>query len=205
MDDYELTYEHEDEVQVDYGKLKAVLRDGVDEEGVDEAVCEELLRYLLVQAELDELNALVRPATSCLDCCSRGHGMQDILISASRVWVALQASDNPWPPQYPLPTSLSPSQSMDKLLHWVLLNTAVRKQVEAGLDTSITHSTRTAGLPDRIKVSRQLVTMNIMERLGYPPRLSVWRELGTLMEGTYRLDVQNEDGKVRVAGRGITA
>jgi hypothetical protein len=90
---------------------------------------------------------------------------------------------------------------MDKLLHWVLLNTEVRDQVEAELNTRITHSTKTAGLPDEDKVSRQLCTMNIMERLGYPPQLSVWRAPGTLMEGTYKLEVNDTDEQVKVAGR----
>jgi hypothetical protein len=43
----------------DFDNLKGLLRDGVQEEGVDEAVCQELLRYLLVQRELDTLNAAV--------------------------------------------------------------------------------------------------------------------------------------------------
>jgi hypothetical protein len=41
--------------------LEAVLRDAVQEEGVDEAVCKELPRYLIVQRELDKMNAAVRP------------------------------------------------------------------------------------------------------------------------------------------------
>jgi hypothetical protein len=85
---------------------------------------------------------------------------------------------------------------MDRLLHWVLLNTHIRKQVEAALDTCITHSTETDELPDEDKVSRQLKTMNIMERLGYTSKLSVWREAGTLMEGTHVLQVQGQAGQV---------
>jgi hypothetical protein len=101
---------------------------------------------------------------------------------------------------------------MDKLLHWVLLNTPVRKQVEAALDMSITHSTGTchpqptdmctAGLPEEAKVARQLSAMNLMERLGHTPELGVWREPGTLMEGTYKVEVNDQGGQVRVAGRG---
>jgi hypothetical protein len=88
---------------------------------------------------------------------------------------------------------------MDKLLHWVLLNTDIREQVEAALDTRIIHSTRTAGLPDEAKVARQLATMNLMEWMGFMPQLSVWREAGSLMEATCRLHILSRERQVRVA------
>jgi hypothetical protein len=87
---------------------------------------------------------------------------------------------------------------MDKLLHWVLLNTVVRQQVEAALGGPIMHSTRTARSSDEVKVARQLGTMNVMERFGYPPDPSVWKEPGTLMEATRRMEVVDRTGQVRI-------
>jgi hypothetical protein len=92
---------------------------------------------------------------------------------------------------------------MDKLLHWVLLNTDIREQMETAFRNRITHSTRTAGLADEAKVARQLVTMNIMDRMRFSPELSVWREPGTLMEGTYKVEIKNLnwDGQVSIVDR----
>jgi hypothetical protein len=171
----------------DIGNLRAVLKDGVQEEGLDDAVCKELLRYLIVQRELDRLTAEVRLKLG-FSCC--------ILVCHSCLHLSMQAPGRTWPPRYPRASDLSPSQSMDKLLHWVLLNTEVRGQVEAALDTHIAHSTRTAQLPDEDKVERQLVTMNIMTRLGLPPQLLVWREPGTLMDAIRGLKIQRQNGEV---------
>ena len=50
--------------------------------------------------------------------------------------------------------TLSPSRKLDELQHWVLLNTKVRKAVEA-LVGEIDHSTSTADLPDEQKAGRR--------------------------------------------------
>ena len=48
----------------------------------------------------------------------------------------------------------SPSSKLDVLQHWTLLNTAVRKLVEAVVG-EISHSEETADLPDEDKVERR--------------------------------------------------
>lgn len=48
----------------------------------------------------------------------------------------------------------SPSAALDKLQHWVLLNTCVRKKVEQALG-EIYHTTETADLPEEDKCRRR--------------------------------------------------
>ena len=53
---------------------------------------------------------------------------------------------------------LSPSSKLDTLQHWTLLNTEVRKIVEAVIG-EISHSEETAELPDEEKVNRRQAAM----------------------------------------------
>lgn len=50
---------------------------------------------------------------------------------------------------------LSPSSKLDKLLHWVLLNSEVRKGLELSCVGEITHSTQTSKLDDISKCKRR--------------------------------------------------
>jgi hypothetical protein len=91
---------------------------------------------------------------------------------------------------------MSPSESVDKLLHWVLLNTAVRNKLEAVLGGQIEHSTSPACDSHTSKVARQLCAMNALYRCGLPPNMDVWCTPGTLMEATRELQVYDSAGQV---------
>jgi hypothetical protein len=82
-------------------------------------------------------------------------------------------------PRPPTASDMSPSEAIDTLLHWVLLNTAVRDKLEAVLGGHISHSTRPAEDDDIAKVRRQLCSMNTMSRCGLTPDLAVWRYPGS--------------------------
>jgi hypothetical protein len=85
---------------------------------------------------------------------------------------------------------------MDTLLHWLLLNTEARADVEATLDCRVFHSTRTEKLSEADKVSRQLCAMNAMDRAGYTPKMRIWCTPGTLMAATRRMEVVDYSGEV---------
>ena len=51
--------------------------------------------------------------------------------------------------------SLSPSAKLDKLQHWVLLNTEIRDEIESLLGWRISHSLSTAKLDETSKCSRR--------------------------------------------------
>jgi hypothetical protein len=215
------------ELVEEYGNLKAALEAGAHEEGLNNAVCEELLRYLVLQRRLGKQNAKVslswcflrkqflqqpqvlmlqrqewlQPSGVANRMSERSEVLSiDAVACMNTVWFCYYTiclSMQAWPSLYPSTSSISPSESVDKLLHWVLLNTVVRQRVEAALGCPILHNTLTSRLPDDLKVTRQLTTLNAMVRLGLPPDLSLWREPGTLMQGIRRMEVVAPSGQVR--------
>ena len=82
--------------------------------------------------------------------------------------------------------SLSPSQRLDALWHWMLLNTVVADQVHdlIGGDT--------ASDEDDAKVLRRLLAMTLMLANGDAPQLHLWEEPGTVFSGIQLLDVAVE-------------
>jgi hypothetical protein len=54
---------------------------------------------------------------------------------------------------------VSPSEHLDKLWHWVLLNTAVRPAVYELVGGEVAHSTRTASDCDELKQTRMANAM----------------------------------------------
>ena len=88
--------------------------------------------------------------------------------------------------------SLSPSQRLDELWHWMLLNTRVATQVHDLIGGVVHHSTDTASDEDDAKVLRRLRTMSLMLANGLAPQRHLWEEPGTVFSGIQLLDVAVE-------------
>ncbi|KAG1658039.1 hypothetical protein FOA52_014351 [Chlamydomonas sp. UWO 241] len=72
-----------------------------------------------------------------------------------------------------------PSTTIDRLWHWMLLNTHVRVNVEALMGGDVQHFTSTASDPLHAKTMRRLVALNGMRAAcGEPPCEEFWREPG---------------------------
>jgi len=100
-------------------------------------------------------------------------------LQTARWYDVIRSEDDFRSKDYP---SMSPSERLDKLWHWMLLNTKVADKVHAVIGGSVHHSTMGARDSDSDKVLRQCFAMTAMARLGgWKPRLDLWREPGTLM------------------------
>jgi Ubiquitin family len=84
---------------------------------------------------------------------------------------------------------LSPSEDLDRLWHWMLLNTMVAKQVHEYIGGEVPHSTLGSCDKEEDKVNRQLRAMTLMAREGYEPQMGLWRSEATVMRGTRRVGV----------------
>lgn len=95
------------------------------------------------------------------------------------------------------PYRMSPSPKLDRLWHWVLLNTAVADLVHAYVGGRVSHSTQSAGDDDSVKLQRMMRSLALMERFGFRPSLELWREPSTLADTIERVEV---DGRVQYRG-----
>ncbi|KAK9789202.1 hypothetical protein WJX73_007416 [Symbiochloris irregularis] len=84
---------------------------------------------------------------------------------------------------------LSPSSKLDRLLHWVLLNTAVRDHVEEHVGR-VFHTTATAQQADAQKMERRLVSMECMAKEGWQPTLSLWEDPASLLSRLAPVEVR---------------
>ena len=94
--------------------------------------------------------------------------------------------------------SLSPSQRLDDLWRWMLLNTRVATLVHDLIGGVVEHSTCAAWDGDDAKLLSRLRAMTLMLANGHAPQLHLWEEPGTVFSGIQLLDVA-----VAVAGRGV--
>lgn len=84
---------------------------------------------------------------------------------------------------------MSPSLMLDKLWHWMLLNTRIAASVYDFIGGVVEHSTTTMNDPDEVKVKRQLFSMTTMAQFGWLPTLDLWQVQGTLMSSVRKESV----------------
>jgi hypothetical protein len=93
-------------------------------------------------------------------------------------------------------TDMSPPSTVQRLVHWVLLNTAVRDQLEAVLGGRINHSTGPFRVLQKDDYPSQLCAMNALQHCGLTPDKGVWCPTGKVMSVTHQVEVRDSVGQV---------
>lgn len=88
---------------------------------------------------------------------------------------------------------LSPSTVLDKLWHYVLLETDLRKEVDQLVGGEVPHSKRGECHTDEVKARRQAASMTVMEYHGWKPQVALWAAPQTVMSGVRRVNVTVAD------------
>jgi hypothetical protein len=86
-------------------------------------------------------------------------------------------------------SKLSPSAMLDRLWHWMLLESAVHDAVSE-LTGRVWHTQETAGLLDASKIRRRLRTLTLFAREFAPPQLPLWEQPGTPFAGIRAIPVE---------------
>jgi hypothetical protein len=118
--------------------------------------------------------------------------------SFTRSFAPLQGSEQPQQLQPLNAADMSPPSTVQRLLYWLMLNTAVRDKLEAVLGGRISHSTEALMQDEPAGDShrRELSAMNALQRCGLTPDRRVWCPSWNEMAATRQLEVHDSAGHI---------